>query len=168
MVDQKKLSFAQCIVVNNWYECPISIMIFVFFIVLFIYFTYILTVNWNNILDLTESQEDDKQLKRLEGLYVINLIGTFICFAVIMFFLGKAIGDLTFIKFMNKYLIIIAIVFIIFVSSYNISTYNKGDKTHNTTQTINGTILGISLLIIIIVVLFYYYGSEIQHFFHLK
>jgi len=161
-MQEKKLSFAQCIIVNNWYQCPISIMIFVFFLILFVYSIYIMSVNFKDIMDLTKTQRDNKQLKRLEKLYIVNLLTTFISFAVVILFIARAIGDLTFMKVMNKFVILIVIIFIVLVSSYNISVYNQGNVKG--TQTLNGIILGISLLILCISIFFYYYGSHVKQF----
>ena len=121
-----------------------------------------MSVNFKDIMDLTKTQRDNKQLKRLEKLYIVNLLTTFISFAVVILFIARAIGDLTFMKVMNKFVILIVIIFIVLVSSYNISVYNQGNVKG--TQTLNGIILGISLLILCISIFFYYYGSHVKQF----
>ena len=143
----------KCMIGTEWYYCPISIMTFVVFFILFIYSVFVCIRNWSEIMKYTE-EIDKQQLKRLESLYLVNLISAFISFAVVVFFITRAMETSHFLAIFNKYLALIIIVFLIVVSSWNINVYSnlKDGQRHTTMQTINGIVLGISCLLVVVAI----------------
>lgn len=140
----------KCIIGTEWYYCPISIMTFVVFLLLFIYSIFVCIRNWSEIVKYTE-EIDKSQLKRLESLYIVNLISAFISFAVVVFFVTRALETSHFLAIFNKYLALIIIVFLIIVSSWNINVYSnlKDGQSHKAMQTVNGIVLGLSCLVVL-------------------
>lgn len=142
-----------CLIQYEWYECPISITVFSLFVLLFIYSIIICTHNWKKI-NVYSSQilRDPKTLQRLEKLYMVNLVSCFVSFAVIVFFISRAVPLTHFMSVFNESLAAVLILFLIIVSSWNISVYNsdemKIDTSNTSIQSINGAVLGISLAVV--------------------
>jgi uncharacterized membrane protein len=100
----------------------------------------------------SEILHDPKTLQRLEKLYTVNLISCFVSFAVIVFFVSRAVPLTHFMAVFNESLAAVLILFLIIVSSWNISVYNsdemKRDTSNTSIQSINGAVLGISLAVV--------------------
>ena len=154
-------NFINCLIGNEWYECPISIAVFCLFVMLFIYSLYICSHNWalivkyshpSTISDTIEKIHDPELLQKLEKLYIMNLIACFVCFGVITFFIAKAVPLTHFMAVFNETIAILLVIFLIIVSSWNISVYNSKSlqsDSHNAIQSINGTVLSISIIIVL-------------------
>jgi len=142
-----------CLIKYEWYECPISIAVFSLFVLLFIYSIIICAHNWKKINEYSsEIFRDPKTLQRLEKLYMVNLISCFVSFAVIVFFVSRAVPLTHFMGVFNESIAAVLILFLIIVSSWNISVYNsdemKRDTSNTSIQSINGAVLGISLAVV--------------------
>lgn len=166
----QQYSFGNCMTTKPWYHCPLASIVFAFFILLFAYSIYMMIANFKMIQFYTdklknkdEQEENVHKLKEFEVLFVINIIGAFISFAVIVTFLGKVLHDLTFMKFFNKYLIIIIIIFLMIIGSWNIHVYRgERGKVNTGVQITNGIIVGLCSAIVLFSIIFYFYQARQQ------
>jgi len=161
-------SFAKCISTKQWYKCPLAAVVFAFFILLFAYSIYMMVSNFKMIqyyTDKTRSgdEENTHKLKEFEVLFIVNIVSAFISFAVIVAFLGKALANVTFLKFFNKFLILIIIIFLMVIASWNIHVYS-GEKgnVNKGVQITNWVIIGLSSAIVLISVIFYFYDLNLS------
>lgn len=145
----------ECLIQYEWYECPISIAVFSLFVLLFIYSIMICYHNWKQIKKYSSEilLRDQDTLHKLEKLYTVNLISCFVSFAVIVFFISRAVPLTHFMGVFNQYVAAILVLFLIIVSSWNIGVYNteemKTDSSNTSIQSTNGVVLGISLTVVV-------------------
>lgn len=159
----------KCIHTNPWYDCSLGLIVFFFFLLLLAYSIYLIVSNFKMIQYYTdkkgsveEKDEHMKKLKEYEMLFIINMIAAFISFGVIVAFLGKVLQNNTFMKFFNKYLIIIIIIFLMVIASFNIHTYrNEVGGVNKGVKITNWVIIGLSSAIILISVSFYFLDLSI-------
>lgn len=143
---------------NKWYTCPTSLAVFSVFAFLFIYNIYSSYSIWNSITNYTkqvkENPDVEKYLRKLEKLYLLNIICTFISFAVVFRFITKAFG---FDFLLHDLFLYMLAIFIIVLSLFNVFTYRKlpHEDNYSTIQSINAIALSISSLLIIIVLTLY-------------
>lgn len=151
---------------NKWYTCPISLAVFSVFLFLLMYNIYSCYMIWDSITEYTKQLSTNPQaegyLKKLERLYLLNIICTFISFAVVFRFITKAFN---FDFLLHEFVLNMLAVFVIVLSSFNIFTYQKLPHAANysTLQSINAVALGVSSLLIMVVIILYimsYYGEE--------
>lgn len=151
---------------NKWFTCPISLAVFSVFLFLLFYNIYSCYTVWNSITqytkELSTNPEAQEYLKILERLYLLNIVCTFISFAVVFRFITKAFN---FDFLVHEFFLNMLALFVIVLSSFNIFTYQKLPRTnqYNTIQSINAVALGVCSLLTIVVIILYimsYYGKE--------
>lgn len=152
----------KCLTNDEWYLCPLSITTFTVFLFLFIYSVSVCITNASAInTEINQPIVDKSKLRQLQALYIANLIGTFVSFAVLVVFVSRAIGTEHFIAIFNKYLAIVFIMFLFIITCWNISVYANLENTDTTgIQTVNGLVLSILCIVLIGIVALYIYQQN--------
>uniref|UniRef100_A0A6C0IDE9 Uncharacterized protein n=1 Tax=viral metagenome TaxID=1070528 RepID=A0A6C0IDE9_9ZZZZ len=144
MPTQKK-SLEQCLASPQWYKCPLPIMTFLVFLILFVYAIY-MTIKCTSLIgeharigDTAFEEKYGKKVADINKVYVINLIVLILSLIVVVFFLQKSLPAGHQALLFNEYLGGAILLFIFVVAAWTLSVFNglakKSPETLATTFT---------------------------------
>ena len=145
----------KCLSGNEWYNCPIPVIVFAIFVFLFIYSLFAL-VALSKIIQKATNEDTQKfenetghSLKQYTQAYTINIILCFISLLVIAFFIYKSIPQNIQTGVFNKIVGIIVLLFVVIITSWNIHIFRLiRSKSQEMQSVITVSILVLTLSLI--------------------
>lgn len=165
-MQKKNTSLEQCLKDERWYTCPVPLVIFVIFFLLFLYSCFVLIKCGDLIKAAEELGSDDferkygKKLKDATTLYVINLVVCVLCVLVLAFFLYKALPVSAQAGLFNQYLGGSIVLFVFITTILTLGFFNTvhAPGKSKTTIGLTATVMVFSLIAILL------YGRNIYLF----
>jgi cation transport ATPase len=142
----------KCLAGKEWYNCPIPVIVFVVFVLLFIYSVFAL-VALSKIIQKAATEdaqtfenETGHSLKQYTQAYVINIILCFVSLLVISFFIYKSIPENIQAGVFNQAVGIAVLLFVIVITSWNIHVFRLIKSKSEEMQ----SVVTVSILILIL------------------
>lgn len=147
----QKRTLEQCLE-TQWYKCPLPLVIFFVFLILFVYAIVIL-IKCSNLIrehsddgDVAFEAKYGKKITDITKVYVINMIVMILSLIVLVFFLHKAIPVTHQALLFNEYLGAAIILFIFVVSAWTLAVFNSMKGREGGAAGLTSTVLVVSMI----------------------